>query len=165
MKTLNQETTRTFFKNSGGFHDLNQVASDIGVTRKQLTPAQFLVMNAIRGKDWTKSFTIMTNVIKLANGNIADSALPKAIVEVQCMAFFADTNQPTEDERNALKEFLAPFKGTVTKASLLKLADLLPRLEDCIKVEKVMNKKTGEFDRERIVGIIKPDAFREMAVA
>ena len=71
MKTLNRSITQNFFADENGYSALQVRWADY-VTKKGLdTPlnaSHHLLYAVLRGKDWTKGFTKITNKVKLDNG-------------------------------------------------------------------------------------------------
>jgi hypothetical protein len=122
MKTLGKEITKTFFNDPEGFEKLNYLASAIGQNRMPLTPAQFLVMNAARGHDWTKSFAVPSNSKQIENGSLNNWPLVKALNFIHDMA-------ELPNQTAVIELFLNPFCGVLTRRGLTELAKHLPRVD------------------------------------
>lgn len=81
--------------------------------RHELAPAHHLLYQALRGRDWRRAFTPITNPRRLANGAFVGWALFRALGQIHA--------EYREDW------LLAPFAGIVTPAMLVTLRALLPR--------------------------------------
>ena len=71
MNTLGKAITKQFFHNESGFdllqHDWQRNWQDKSLVEK-LEPIHFFLYQALRGKDWRKAFTAVTNDNKIENG-------------------------------------------------------------------------------------------------
>lgn len=124
MRTLNKKVTSHLFTCRDGFKRLNIIATRLGKNGTHLTPAQFLIMNAVRGRDWTKSFTPPTNAVKLKNGGVKNWGLVHAIREIE-LALSSSSSLPSE-------AILHIFEGVVGRKELTMLASMLPETSDCV---------------------------------
>lgn len=80
MYTLNKDITRTFFQTTEGYEALEArwsqlLEQDKQLANKQLSSTHHLLYAALRGKNWHKSYTPITNAVKIANGQDANGAL------------------------------------------------------------------------------------------
>jgi len=84
MNTLGKNITPLFFKEelrSEAYEAIQRRWSEIvnSDERKTLTPAHHLLYAVVRGKDWRKGFTPITNKRKLDNGGEGEWGLYKAL--------------------------------------------------------------------------------------
>ena len=119
-KTLTKEVTRTFFGNDEGYHALERHWSALvnSPARKTLGPEHYLLYQVLRGKDWRKGFTTITNESKLNNGAFYDWGLCHALRRLHAT--------------RAREELLAPFAGLIDSGfikadALQKVKAFLPR--------------------------------------
>jgi hypothetical protein len=71
MKTLNKQITSAFFKEPDGYQRLTALWSALmqdRALRKELGCAHHLLYAILRGKNWQKGLTPISNVVKLTNG-------------------------------------------------------------------------------------------------
>lgn len=113
MNTLSKTVTGQFFSSATEFHTLETHWRSLinSASKSQLTAAHYLLYQALRGKDWRKAFTPITNQRKLANGAFCGWGLWAALDAIHY--------QPTE-------VLLAPFGDKVTPAMLQAVRQLLP---------------------------------------
>ena len=114
MNTLSREITRSFFERAGGCEALETRWRALVHTgaRRQLGPEHYLLYQALRGKDWRKAFTPVTNARKLANGGFYAWALHRALRAI---------HSPRQQAN-----LLAPFGELVDAAALERVRALLP---------------------------------------
>ncbi len=80
--------------------------------RPQLSPTHYLVYSALRGRDWRRGFTPVTNPKKLANGGRDDQGWVHALQKVHSSWYEGST--------------IDVFDGLVTKEMLAKVRAVLP---------------------------------------
>lgn len=82
MNTLNKNITENFYKDkTDGYRSVTNIWKDIvnSPTRELLTAEDHLLYAIVRGKDYTKGFTSVTNKNKLANGRREHDTLNRTI--------------------------------------------------------------------------------------
>ena len=117
MQKLNQQITETFYQNAEGYMALKSHWSRLmqdKTRRKSLTAAHHLLYMILRGKNWHRAFTPMTNPVKLENGGFYNWGARKAIQalhssgETGCLLEpFAVFLQP--DALCAIRELVPPL--------------------------------------------------------
>ena len=115
MNTLSKKITATFFTNADGYNALTARWSELmndKEVRKNLTAAHHLLYLALRGKNWQKGFTVVTNTKALENG-----AWP---------AYSASCALRTVKSKGCEARMLAPFAGLVTSEMLASVREWLP---------------------------------------
>jgi hypothetical protein len=120
MNTLPKEITRSYFKSDEGYLALERHWSSLvnSEARSTLGPEHYLLYQALRGKDWRKAFTPITNQKKLANGAFYDWGLQHALRRIH--------------SHWAQEELLKPFAGLIDAGifevdAFKKLSAMLPR--------------------------------------
>lgn len=83
---------------------------------EKVTAAQFLLAQALRGRDWTEGFQVATNPKKVANGKAKGSGMAMAIRDINMMLKREDTS----------KLLLQIFEDAVTRDQARKVMKLLP---------------------------------------
>lgn len=86
MNTLNKTITRHFFIDDEGYNKLVESWSRFSndpELRKTLSAEHYLAYAILRGKDWRKAFTPITNSVKLANGQTPTQALRAAVYRLK----------------------------------------------------------------------------------
>lgn len=115
MNTLSRKVTATFFTNADGYSALvthwSALMQDTDA-RKRVTAAHHLLYQALRGKNWQKGFTDVTNPVKLANG-MTPGHPARAVLPL--------IHSPYHEAF-----LLAPFAGLVTPEALARVRALLP---------------------------------------
>lgn len=129
MRKLNKKITSHLYTCKDGFERLNAIAAKLAKAGVHLTPAQFLILNAARGRDWTKSFTPPTNVIKLKNGGDGNWGLVHAIREIERAV---RTSSAFTSE-----SLLHVFEGVIGIRELGMLATMLPDVNECMLSARV----------------------------
>ena len=71
MNTLGKTITQSFYTTESGFHDIETAWKAAIATGFKPTTHDLLSYAILRGKDWTKGFSAITNSTKLANGRQA----------------------------------------------------------------------------------------------
>ena len=115
MKALNRQTTAAFFQNADGYKELTERWSAIvhdPTLRSQLTCAHYLVYAMLRGKNWHKAITPITNRKKLDNG-AAVSWIGRNVVHSIVRAV-------------ETRPLMTPFEGFVSDTALASIQALLP---------------------------------------
>lgn len=125
MNTLPKALTGRFFTDPALFEalearwsDLCRAASDRSAPedqRPRLTATHQALYAALRGKDYRKGFTPITNAVRLANGQDPFMALKVVVYKLH------ETYAPN------VERLLAPFGGLVTMDMLCALRELLPQ--------------------------------------
>jgi hypothetical protein len=117
MNTLSKTITARFFATEQDYAALEAHWSSMvnSPRKKELRPEHHLLYQALRGKDWRKGFTPVTNRVKLANGMLSDMAQSKALDNI-------GWNYARNVER-----LLEPFDGLVTSEMLHTLRPMLPK--------------------------------------
>lgn len=80
MKTLGKQITKQFFNTETGYADLVKFWSQKIQEGYKPSTVEFTAYAILRGKDYTKGFTPITNQVKLDNGQRADYALDLTIL-------------------------------------------------------------------------------------
>lgn len=115
MKTLNRQTTAAFFQGADGYKDLTDrwcaIVRDPAL-RSQLTCAHYLVYAMLRGKNWQKALTPITNRKKLDNGAAEGWIGRKALNSIV--------------RATGPLPLMLPFKGIVSDTALEALKASLP---------------------------------------
>jgi len=115
MKTLNRQTTAAFFQSADGYKELTDRWSAIvrdPALRSQLTCAHYLVYAMLRGKNWHKVITRITNRKKLDNGAAEGWIGRKALNSIVNAA--------------GPRPLMSPFEGVVCDTALASIQALLP---------------------------------------
>ena len=129
MNTIPETTTSAFFADATDFARLHThwrglIQSGAG---RALRPEHFLLYQALRGKDWRKSFAPITNTKKLENGGFWAWGRLRALSAVH-----------SSFSQEAL---LQPFGGIVTTEALARVRTRLPRrvqnAEGCAYLEAI----------------------------
>jgi len=81
-KTLSREITRQFFLNEDDYSKLRD-SWKILLENKEVTLAHSILYAVLRGRDWTKCFTPVSNLIKLVNGITANGSLNNALSQLR----------------------------------------------------------------------------------
>jgi len=68
MNTLSKAITATFFVNESGYQEIERIWKENLRNGGKPTAGQHLAYMILRGKNWRKAFTPITNTKKLANG-------------------------------------------------------------------------------------------------
>ncbi len=118
MNTLSRAITARFFPNVESYEALRRqwsavVQSERSERKHELTAAHHLLYLVLRGKDWRKAFTPLTNRRKLDNGAFVAWGLFRALGTLQ---FGRD-----------VESLLAPFGGLVTPEMLAQVRAVLPQ--------------------------------------
>ena len=82
----------------------------------KVSAAQFLLAQALRGRDWTTGFQVATNSVKVANGKAKGSGMAMAIRDINFMLKREDTSEL----------LLEVFDGFVTREQEKNVMKLLP---------------------------------------
>jgi hypothetical protein len=137
MNTLPRAVTAQFFPNINSYNALRQHWSVLmnSERRHSLSPAHHLLYLALRGKDWRKAFTCVTNQRKLENGAFAGWAFFRALEKLR--------------GRWAEEDLLAPFDGLVTPEMLQALRGLLPSLNAYAMRPEEFARRNFPFDAYR----------------
>ena len=112
MKTLNKEITKDFFGSVDDYAKLQRRWSELmndRELRKELHCEHHLLYQMLRGKDWRKGLTLVTNVKKLENGALWKVRGALGMVK-----------------RGDLDALLSPFAGIVTDSAVIRLRERLP---------------------------------------
>lgn len=137
MNTLGKAITQRFFKNESGFDLLqNDWARNWQNKewRDSLTPTHFFLYAALRGKDWRKGFTPITNDVKLSNGQ-----RPMQVVE----QIYSDLEFIAKG-----KEGLIEALGSeVTCDSVAQLLKFLPLYDNLLGGPSYVDRRTGVIDK------------------
>ncbi len=114
MNTLPRAMTAQVLPDLNTYQNLRQHWSMLmrSPRKHELTAAHHLLYLALRGKDWRKGFTCVTNQRKLDNGAFYDWGLFRALAVLHLSAEEA--------------QLLAPFEGLVTPAMLEQIRRLIP---------------------------------------
>jgi hypothetical protein len=118
MKTLGKEITKRFFKDDGGFDKLQAYWGRQWQNeqwREQLEPIHYFLYSALRGKDWKKGFTPITNAVKLTNGQRPMQVVERIYQQLDRIIL--------NDEKEWVEQY---FGGCITVDSLRQLRKLLP---------------------------------------
>ena len=117
MKTLNKTMTARFFRNSEDYECLITLWSGWmrdSEMRRQLTAAHHLLYLILRGRDWHKAFTPITNARKLENGGFFQWQARQAVLTLHRTA-----SEP---------QLLAPFRDVLAPDTLALVRELVPDL-------------------------------------
>lgn len=116
MNTLPRAVTARFFSTPDAYTALQRHWGNLmnSERKHELTAAHHLLYLVLRGKDWRKAFTPVTNRRKLENGGFSSWGLFRAL----SVLHFPMVEQ----------ELLAPFDGLVTPEVLRVVRSLVPRL-------------------------------------
>lgn len=76
MNTLGKSTTKNFFKTESGYSDMVALWKQQIANGFQPTTYDLLCYAILRGKDYRKGFTPITNEVKLANGAMSVAHYP-----------------------------------------------------------------------------------------
>jgi hypothetical protein len=118
MQTLNKRITATFYKDSEGYAAMQANWSCLmrnPEQRKSLTAAHHLLYLILRGKNWQKAFTPMTNAVKIRNGGLSGSGGRRALRQLHSTA--------------CMEELLKPFADYLHADTLFAIWKLVPPLE------------------------------------
>jgi hypothetical protein len=113
MNTLSRAITPHFFTTPESYKTLQAYWSSLVRSERKhaLTAAHHLLYLALRGKDWRKAFTPITNLNKLNNGAFFSWGLFNALRSLHY---------------GRQEELLAPFEGLVTPEMLQLVRNLVP---------------------------------------
>jgi len=113
MNTLPKTITQQFFKTPDGYEQCKAIwKHNLGPQGQKLTVTHHMLYAILRGKDWRKGFTPMTNKNKLANGNFEAWAFFDAVWMLEA--------------KHWEKETYAPFKEILADDAIEKIRALLP---------------------------------------
>jgi hypothetical protein len=114
MNTLSRTITARIFSNPNDYTALQKHWGQLmnSDRRHALSAAHHLLYLALRGKDWRKAFTPITNRRKLQNGGYYGWALFRALISL---------HSPLAEE-----ELLAPFDDLVTSEMLQLIRNFIP---------------------------------------
>ena len=115
LDALTEDMTRSFFGSNEGYVALERHWSALvnSPARKQLGPEHYLLYQALRGKDWRKGFTPITDHRKMDNGGFYDWGLYHALRRLH--------------SEWAQEKLLQPFAEVVDAETLQKVRAMLPR--------------------------------------
>lgn len=137
MNTLGKDYTRAFFAapnddsddvadTSGHAVELEHAAQGyralearwavLMAQRTKLGPEHHLLYAALRGRDWRRGFTPISNARKLENGGFYGWALQRALRRIGA----------APKNRDAMESLLAPFDGLVSAEAVRRVCALLP---------------------------------------
>ncbi|WP_309714540.1 hypothetical protein [Armatimonas sp.] len=112
MNTLGKSITERFFQEpSTGYASLQAHWSALVAARTPLSAADHLLYQALRGKDWRKGFSPITNGTKIANG-----------------ATSGDGPGFTRALRQIRRGYVGPFTDLLSISALPQLVELLPQV-------------------------------------
>lgn len=114
MNTLPRAITAQVLTDPTLYQTIRQHWSELvrSPRKHELRASHYLLYAALRGKDWRKGFTCMTNQRKLDNGAFQGWALFRAVTNLHMAS---------------REEFLlAPFDGLVTPVMLQDIRELIP---------------------------------------
>lgn len=113
MNTLSRAITAQFFTTPESYKALQAHWSNLmrSEGKHELSAAHHLLYLALRGKDWRKAFTPITNLNKLNNGAFPDWGLFRALRSLHY---------------GRQEDLLAPFEGLVTPEMLQLVRSLIP---------------------------------------
>jgi hypothetical protein len=114
MNTLNKNVTKEFYRNADGYQELERTWSAMvndRELRKTLGCEHHLLYQMLRGKDWRKSITSITNKRKLENGAVWNWRGGRAIWSVR--------------NRDDVGYLLAPFADVLAVDAIERLRALL----------------------------------------
>lgn len=123
MDTLSRETWNGFFESKEHYLKLRALWAQLHTEPEQLKlgPEHYLLMSALRGRDWRRGFTPVTNSNKLAHG-----AKPRASAATALWNVRSPYNR---------KYLLEVFGGLVTEEMVNAACSWLPDRVDPAKVE------------------------------
>ena len=119
MNTLPRDITRSWFGSESDYTALTRhwsAAVRGTASRAAIGPEHHLLYLALRGRDWRRAFTPITNERKIDNGAFYDWGLHRALPAIH-----------SEWEPDRL---LAPFGGRVSREALARVRALLPQRVD-----------------------------------
>lgn len=114
MNTLPRAITAQILTDPNLYYSIRQRWSEFvrSPRKHELKAAHYLLYAALRGKDWRKGFTCVSNQRKLDNGAFQGWALFRSITII---------HMPSQEEL-----LLAPFGGLVTPLMLQSIRELIP---------------------------------------
>ena len=132
MNTLTKRETRSFFGSDEGYTALERhwralVNSPV---KKTLGPEHYLLYQALRGKDWRRGFTPITNRRKLENGAFYNWGLNHALRRLHSAW--------------AEEKLLKPFAEVVGVETLQMMRAMLPKHLDSFEVAQAYEVTTHE---------------------
>ena len=132
MDTLAKRETRSFFGSDEGYTALERHWSALvnSPARKTLGPEHYLLYQALRGKDWRRGFTPITNRRKLENGAFYDWGLNHALRRLH--------------SEWAREKLLKPFARVVNAETLQKVRAVLPKRLNSFEVAQAYEVPTHE---------------------
>ena len=83
MNFLSKTITSRFFLNEDGYSTLTARWAVLAKAKTPMTPSEQMAYAILRGKDWRKIFTPITNTVKLANGQNANAARNSALFDLR----------------------------------------------------------------------------------
>jgi len=88
INTLGRDITSTFFASPTGYDDLEKMWSERMAAKTPTDSSLFLLYAILRGKDYRKAFSPVTNPIKLANGQGPHDSLARSMHYIICHRHF-----------------------------------------------------------------------------
>lgn len=134
MNTLSKNITSEFFSSAEDFYKLQKHWGNLvnSERKNELKAAHYLLYAVLRGKDWRKAFTPLSNQRKLANGAFYNWGLLRALYQLH-------------HEPAAI--LLEPLAEVVTPAMLDSVRQKVPFARTLFKYEPT-DYKPGDFPLE-----------------
>jgi len=123
-KTLNRSETEVFFKDEDGYQQLVKNWSEItnSEKRSELRSIHHFLYAILRGKDWTKGFTLISNEVKLENGAAWSNGHYKAMQEFRSKSSL----KPSDMFYHVNKLPLDIFGDIFSEDVIFRLLEVLP---------------------------------------
>lgn len=127
MNTLNKKITKLFFHEEirhDCYNEVRRVWAELQKNRKEypLSLKHHILYAILRGKDWRKAFTPISNKVKLANGAGANTSLKNSLYQLQTHLNTFDDFSPLIDPKtcaNLVRALLKERKDDAYNAECL----------------------------------------------
>lgn len=139
VNTLDKSQTLEFLK-EGDFETLNFLAKLMGQKRLDVSPEQFILLNAARGRDWTKGVTLMTNKRKLKFDTARQWVPLQAIENLKLIArgLVSESSDLRYYAKEDMRDVISIFPGIFnidSPGNFLKLVNMLPAPGEMLDVD------------------------------
>lgn len=111
MNTLGKQTTKRFYKTETGFEAIQQAWRQLLETGYQPSTYDLLSYAILRGKDYRKGFTPITNEIKLANGQVVLGSLRNSLAKIRRCGASPIFNEFIIEETHSILKTILPSVG------------------------------------------------------